>query len=77
LPITVPAAGTVIVSGAGTSTRTAAGPATLTFRLAAAGKRRQTLARTGVVLLRLTVTFIPNGGERNSKVATIRLKKKS
>ena len=76
LPVTVPGAGTVIVSGAGTSSRAAGGPATLIFRVAAQGRKRRVLTRSGTVVMRLTVAFIPTGGDRSAQTATIRLKKK-
>jgi hypothetical protein len=73
--VTVPGAGTVIVSGAGTSTRVAAGPATLTFGVAARGRKRRVLVRRGTVTLKLIVAFIPSGGDRNAQAAIVQLKK--
>jgi hypothetical protein len=77
LPVTVPGAGTVILSGAGTSSRVADGAATIVFRVAARGKKARILLRQGTVKLKLSVAYIPTGGERSARTAIVRLKKSS
>ena len=73
--MTLPCPGTVIVSGAGVSSKSAGGPATLSFRIAARGAKKRILAQRGAIRLKLSVAFIPIGGERNAQSTIVRLRK--
>jgi hypothetical protein len=75
LPVTLPGPGTVIVSGAGVSSKSAAGPATLSFKISARGAKKRILAQRGAIRLKLSVAYIPIGGERNAKSTFVRLRK--
>jgi len=72
--------GVVTISGKGVKSGRAAksvfvaGP--VTFQVAATGKWRRKLVRTGSVAIGVTVTFAPTGGDPSSQSLTLRLKKK-
>lgn len=75
LPVTVPGAGTVKISGPGvqsaTATAKAAGKVSPT--VAATGAEAQKLAKEGTVTLNVTVTFTPTKGKKSTGSATVRL----
>jgi hypothetical protein len=71
--------GTVTVGGKGLRKRSAkslavAGP--VTFHLAATGRAARRLARKGRVMVSLTVTFSPTGGDPSSQSIRLKLRKK-
>ena len=76
LPVTVPGAGTLILAGSGVSTTPVSGPGTVTLQVRARGRKRGMLRRNGTVGLKLTLTFLPSGGQPNTKTATLKLKKR-
>jgi Glycosyl hydrolase family 26 len=76
LPVTLPGAGTLILAGSGVSTTAATGPGTLTIQVRARGRKQGVLNRSGHVALKLTLTFVPTGGDPSSQTTTLRLKKR-
>ncbi len=72
--------GSVTLIGKGLKTRRAtrnvAVASTVRFGVAAAGARKRKLNRKGRVLVKLTATFTPTGGDPATQVLNVRLKKK-
>ena len=75
LPVTLSGAGTLIATGSGVFTKPVAGPATVTVPVRARGRKRRALNRRGAVTLRLTVTFVPRGGQASTQTVRLRLRK--
>jgi hypothetical protein len=75
LAVEVPGPGLVAVDGAVPRQQRADGPGRVTLRILPRPKARQILNRRGSVRLRLTVTFVPSGGEPGSRAVSLRLKK--
>ncbi len=76
LPVTVPGAGRLGLTGAGADERVVeAGTVLLRVRPGNAGKSR--LERNGALWVKLTVTFVPDGGVPNGKNLWLRLRKDS
>jgi hypothetical protein len=89
LPVTVPGAGTLSLSGKGVagqqaSTSRAASArgkavtsaSTVKLKVKGKGKKRRTLNETGRVKLDLAITYTPAGGEPSSQSTRVKLKKK-
>jgi hypothetical protein len=77
VPVSVGAAGTLLLSGKKIKKRTrsvAAGTTRLT--VAAKGKARKKLLNTGKVKVKMTLTFTPTGGTPSTVTKTIQLKRK-
>jgi hypothetical protein len=75
LPVTLPGAGTLIAGGSGTFTLPVAGAGTVTVPVRARGRKRRALQRSGKVALKLTVTFVPRGGQGSTQTVRLRLRK--
>jgi hypothetical protein len=75
LAVEVPGPGLVAVDGAVPRQQRADGPGRVTLRILPRAKARLILNRRGSVRLKLTVTFVPHGGEPSSRVVSLRLKK--
>jgi hypothetical protein len=84
LPVTVPGAGELTMSGKGAVAQRAAravvskavtGPGVVNLKVRAKGKSRQKLNRTGKAKLKVTITFTPTAGNPTSKQAKVKLKK--
>jgi hypothetical protein len=77
LPVQVPAAGTVTLSGNNVAPRTVSVPDTGTVDLAVAARNAplSTLRRSGRVRVKLTITYAPTGGDANSATSTLILKR--
>ena len=88
LPVTVPGAGSVSLSGKGVANQQAstsraasakgtavAAASTVKLVVKGKGKKRKTLNKTGKVKLNLAITFTPAGGEPSSQSAKLKLKK--
>jgi hypothetical protein len=84
LPVTVPGAGELALSGKGAVaqraagavvSKTVSGPGVVRLKVKAKGKSRQKLNRTGSVNLKVTITFTPAAGNPSSRKAKIKLKK--
>jgi hypothetical protein len=82
LPVTVPGAGDLSVSGKGVGAQPAAastavtGPGVVKFKLKAKGKSRRKLNQSGKAKLKVTITFTPTAGNATSQQAKVKLKKK-
>jgi Glycosyl hydrolase family 26 len=76
LPVTVPAAGTLILAGSVVATLPVAGPGTVTMNVRARDRKSGLLNRNGIVALRLALTFVPTGGEPSTQKTTLRLRKR-
>jgi hypothetical protein len=89
LPVTVPGAGTLSLSGRGVAGRqastsraasaggrAAASASTVKLMVKGKGKKRKTLNRTGKVKLNLAITYTPTGGEPSAQSVKVKLKKK-
>jgi hypothetical protein len=75
LAVEVPGPGLVAVDGAVPRQQQAEAAGRVTLRIAPKPKARRVLNRLGSVRLRLTVTFVPQGGAPNSRAVSLRLKK--
>jgi hypothetical protein len=75
LPVTLPGAGTLIAVGAGIVTVPVSDQGTVTLPVRARGRKLRTLNKKGGLALRLTLTFIPVGGEPNAKTVRLLLRK--
>lgn len=75
LAVEVPGPGLVAVDGSVPRQRQADGPGRVTLRIAPRAKSRRILEQRGSVRLRLTVTYVPRGGQPNSRNVSLRLKK--
>jgi len=75
LVIAVPGPGEVAVDGAVPQQRQAEGAGKVVLAVRPKPKARRYLLRSGSVRLKLTVTFIPRGGEPNSRGLSLRLKR--
>jgi len=75
LAVEVPGPGLVAVDGAVPRQQRADGPGRVTLRISPRPKARRILSRRGSVRLKLTVTFVPQGGVPNSRAVSLRLKK--
>jgi len=75
LTVEVPGAGLVAVDGAVPQQQRADGPGRVALRILPKPAARRILAQRGSVRLRLTVTFVPRGGEPSSRAVSLRLKK--
>lgn len=76
VPVTVAAPGTLVLSGKKIKQRTRAVPAgTTKLTVAAKGKARKKLLKTGKVKVKLTLTFTPAGGMPATATKTIQLKR--
>jgi Glycosyl hydrolase family 26 len=75
LPVTLPGAGTLIAVGSGVSTLSVGGPGTVGLQVKARGGKRRTLIRSGKVGLKITLTFVPRGGEASTQIAKLLLRK--
>ena len=89
LPVTVPGAGTLSLSGRGvasqqasTSRAASAGPravvsaSTVKLLVKGKGKKKKTLNETGKVKLNLAITYTPTGGDPSTRSMKVKLKKK-
>jgi hypothetical protein len=82
LPVTVPGAGDLSVSGKGVGAQPAAastavtGPGVVNVKLKAKGKSRRKLNESGKAKLKVTITFTPTAGNAASQQAKVKLKKK-
>jgi hypothetical protein len=76
LPVTVPGPGSISLSGARPTGRAAAGAGTVMLPVRAGGAKLKALLRRNAVKLKLTVTFVPEGGAAASQRATVRLVKR-
>jgi hypothetical protein len=82
LPVTVPSAGDLSVSGKGVGAQPAAastavtGPGVVKLKLKAKGKSRRKLNGSGKAKLKVTITFTPTAGNATVKQAKVKLKKK-
>jgi hypothetical protein len=79
LPVTVPDAGTLALSGKGVkgSSAAAAQGGTINLVVKAKGKKAKKLKRKGKVKVNATVTYTPSGLPGNSQSAKVKLKKKT
>jgi hypothetical protein len=75
LVVAVPGPGEVAVDGAVPQQRQAGEAGRVVLAIRPKPKARRALLRSGSVRLKLTVTFIPRGGEPNSRDLSLRLKK--
>ncbi len=76
VPVTVAAPGTLVLGGKKIKQRTRAVPAgTAKLTVAAKGKARRKLLKTGKVKVKLTLTFTPAGGMPATATKTIQLKR--
>jgi hypothetical protein len=89
LPVTVPGAGTLSLSGTGVASqqastsraasaggRAVASASTVKLVVKGKGKRKKTLNKTGKVKLNLTITYTPTGGDPSNQSLKVKLKKK-
>jgi hypothetical protein len=85
LPVTVPGAGELSLSGQGVkaqqaarpvATQAVAGPGVVNLKVKAKGKAQRKLNRTGRARVKVTITFTPVGGTANSQQTKIKLQKK-
>jgi hypothetical protein len=89
LPVTVPGAGTLSLSGrgvagrqanisraAGAGGRAVASARTVKLVVKGKGKKKKTLNETGKVKLNLAITYAPNGGDPSTQSMKVKLKKK-
>jgi hypothetical protein len=77
LPVTVPGAGTLSLSGRGVAGQQASTSAsTVKLRVKGKGKKRERLNQTGKVKLNLAITYSPAGGEPSTRSIKVKLKKK-
>ncbi len=85
LPVTVPSAGDLSVSGKGVGAQVASGaaastavpgPGVVNVKLKAKGKSRRKLNKTGKAKLKVTITFTPTAGNPTTGQAKVKLKKK-
>lgn len=82
VPLTLPDAGDVTVSGNGVkgnvvaASSVAAGPGSVNVMVKAKGKKRRKLNETGKVKLNATITYTPTGVSPNSQSLKLKLKKK-
>jgi hypothetical protein len=88
LPVTVPGAGTLSLSGRGvagqqasasraasTRGRAVASASTVKLLVKGKGKKKRTLNETGKVKLNLAITYTPAGGDPSTKSMKVKLKK--
>jgi hypothetical protein len=82
LPVTVPGAGTLSLSGRGvagqqasTGSRAVASASTVKLVVKGKGKKKKTLNETGKVKLNLAITYTPTGGDPSTKSMKVKLKK--
>ena len=76
VPVTVAAPGTLVLSGKKIKLHTRAVPAgTTKLTVAAKGKARKKLLKTGRVKVQLTLTFTPAGGTPATATKTVQLKR--
>jgi hypothetical protein len=75
LPVTLPGAGTLISVGSGVATVPVSGRGTVKLPVRARGKKLSALKAKGSVVLKLTLTFIPVGGDPNAQKTRLRLRK--
>jgi hypothetical protein len=75
LTVVVPGPGTVAVDGAVPQQRQADAAGRVVLLVRPRPKAKLSLNRSGSVRLKLTVTFVPRGGEPNSRGLSLRLKK--
>jgi hypothetical protein len=78
LPVGVPTAGTLTVSGKGVvkAQRKATGPTTLKVTIKAKGKAKKKLNATGKAKVKAKIVFKPENGAAVTKSKSITLKKK-
>ena len=89
LPVTVPGAGTLSLSGRGVAGqqastsraasaggRAVASVKTVKLLVKGKGKKKKTLNETGKVKLNLAITYTPTGGDPSTKSMKVKLKKK-
>jgi hypothetical protein len=83
LPVTVPSAGKLTLSGKGLKPimkvggQEIAGPGTVKLLIKATGKAKKKLKSKGKAKFKATVTFTPTGGSANSQTAKIKLVKEN
>ena len=75
LPISVPGPGEVTLSGGRADPLRFAGAGSAKLLLRAGGAKRRLLLRSGYALLRVRITFAPEGGAPSSRTRTVRLRK--
>jgi hypothetical protein len=75
LPVTLPGAGSLISAGSGVSTLAVDSPGTVKLLVKARGRKLRSLNRTGKVALKLTLTFVPRGGDPSTQTAKLTLRK--
>lgn len=75
LMVEVPGPGLVAVDGAVPQQQRAEGPGRVALRILPKPAARRALNQRGSVRLKLTVTFVPRGGEPSSRAVSLRLKK--
>ena len=89
LPVTVPGAGTLSLSGRGVAGqqasisraaraggRAVASASTVKLVVKGKGKKKKTLNGTGKVKLNLAITYTPTGGDPSTQSMKVQLKKK-
>lgn len=81
LPVKVPSAGDLSVSGNGVGAQVATstavhGPGVVNFKLKAKGKSKRKLKKTGKAKLKVTITFTPTAGNPTTGQTKVKLKKK-
>ncbi len=89
LPVTVPGAGTLSLSGKGVAGqhastsraasargRAMASASTVKLVVKGKGKKKKTLNKTGKVKLKLAITYTPAGGDPSTRSMKVKLKKK-
>jgi hypothetical protein len=75
LPVALPGAGTLIAVGSGVVTVPVGGRGTVKLSVRAHGRNLRTLNSKGRVALKLTLTFVPVGGDPNVKTIGLGLRK--
>lgn len=79
LPVTVPGAGVLTLTGEGVfkQNKTLKAATTAKLLVKAKGRRRRALARTGKLKVKTKVTFAPTSGIANAKSRKLTLRKAS
>lgn len=74
LPVVVPGAGRVTLAGAAVRRREVETSGKVTLTVVPRGAAKRTLGHSGVVRIRMTITFVPSGGTPNSRTVSLKLK---
>jgi len=85
ISVTVPAAGSLTLSGRGVraqqasqdgiASKTVAGPGTVMLRVRSKGRKRQRLNRNGKVRVKVSITYTPTGGTAATQSRKLKLRK--